>query len=370
MELQSACCRLHAPNIRLSSNQRSLSSQTVSPSFSVCSETSRSHVGFKDRRLWLQNAYKFNLLGGLKRTRRDSSGWSFSKGGIVVCVSNSNQEGKLNFSGKDVTKLRVNGVDEPEPFRGKSGSVSFHGLTHQLVEEGKLVSAPFKESTGSFLWILAPVALISSLVLPQFFLITAIDAFAKDEILSEILASFSSEVMFYIGLATFLLVTDLVQKPYLQFSPKRWGLITGLRGYLTSAFFTMGFKVIAPLFAVYVTWPVLGLPALVAIAPFLAGCLAQFVFEMCLDKRGSSCWFLVPIIFEVYRLYQLSKAANFIERLMFAMKGVPVTPDVLERSGAMVAMLVAFQVIGVSCLWSLMTFLLRLFPSRPVAEKY
>ncbi|GMP81155.1 hypothetical protein CsSME_00035958 [Camellia sinensis var. sinensis] len=121
MELQSACCRLHAPNIRLSSNQRSLSSQTVSPSFSVCSETSRSHVGFKDRRLWLQNAYKFNLLGGLKRTRRDSSGWSFSKGGIV-----------LNFSGKDVTKLRVNGVDEPEPFRGKSGSVSFHGLTHQL----------------------------------------------------------------------------------------------------------------------------------------------------------------------------------------------------------------------------------------------
>ncbi|KAL7175513.1 hypothetical protein ACSBR2_029167 [Camellia fascicularis] len=184
MELQSACCRLHAPNIRLSSNQRSLSPQTVSPSFSVCSETSRSHVGFKDRRLWFQNASKFNLLGGLKRTRRDSSGWSFNKGGIVVCVSNSNQEGKLNFSGKDVTKLRVNGFDEPEPFRGKSGSVSFHGLTHQLVEEGKLVSAPFKESTGSFLWILAPAALISSLVLPQFFLIAAIDAFAEDEILS------------------------------------------------------------------------------------------------------------------------------------------------------------------------------------------
>ena len=61
----------------------------------------------------------------------------------------------------------------------------------------------------------------------------------------------------------------------------------------------MGLKVIAPLLAVYVTWPAIGLPALVAVAPFLAGCAAQFVFEALLDKRGSSCWPLVPIVFEV-----------------------------------------------------------------------
>lgn len=63
----------------------------------------------------------------------------------------------------------------------------------------------------------------------------------------------------------------------------------------------MGFKVFAPLFAVYVTWPVLGLPAMVAVAPFLVGCLAQFLFEARVDKQGSSCWPLVPIIFEVIR---------------------------------------------------------------------
>ncbi|XWS25705.1 hypothetical protein CRYUN_Cryun27aG0090500 [Craigia yunnanensis] len=56
----------------------------------------------------------------------------------------------------------------------------------------------------------------------------------------------------------FVLVTDHVRRPYLQFSAKRWGLITGLWGYITSYFFTKGFKVVAPLFAVYVTWPVLG----------------------------------------------------------------------------------------------------------------
>lgn len=105
--------------------------------------------------------------------------------------------------------------------------------------------------------------------------------------------------MFYVGLAIFLRITDRVQRPYLQFSPKRWGLITGLRGYLTSAFFTTGLKVVAPLFAVYITWPVLRLPALVAVLPFLVGCAAQLAFETNLDKRGSSCWPLIPIIFEV-----------------------------------------------------------------------
>lgn len=116
---------------------------------------------------------------------------------------------------------------------------------------------------------------------------------------AEIVSSLTFESMFYVGLAIFLRITDRVQRPYLQFSPKRWGLITGLRGYLTSAFFTTGLKVVAPLFAVYITWPVLRLPALVAVLPFLVGCAAQLAFETNLDKRGSSCWPLIPIIFEV-----------------------------------------------------------------------
>lgn len=73
---------------------------------------------------------------------------------------------------------------------------------------------------------------------------------------------------------------------------------------------------------------------------------------------------------QVYRLYQLSKAAHFIERLMFSMKDLPRSPELLDRGAAMVSMIVTFQVIGVVCLWSLLTFLLRLFPSRPVAENY
>lgn len=132
---------------------------------------------------------------------------------------------------------------------------------------------------------------------------------------AEIVTSLAFEFMFYAGLGIFLLVTDRVQRPYLHYSAKRWGLITGLRGYLSSAFFTMGLKVVAPVFAVYMTWPVLGLPALVAVIPFLAGCAVQLAFETYLDKRGSSCWPLIPIIFEVVSLIHTSVSERWIKNL-------------------------------------------------------
>ncbi|XP_068657174.1 uncharacterized protein [Aristolochia californica] len=277
---------------------------------------------------------------------------------VVFYLPNSNVE---SISGATVSSegeiLKEASVDSP------------HEINTSLAAGGKGLFS--RESfRGSLLWIVGPIALISSLVLPQFILNNAVDAIVKDTILAETITSLSSEVIFYIGLATFLFITDHVQKPYLEFSSKRWGLITGLRGYLSSAFLTMGLKVMAPLFAVFVVWPVIGLPASVSVAPFLLGCGAQYVMETKLDKRNSSCWPLVPIIFEVYRLYQLSKATNFIETLLLEMKGMPKTHALFERSQALVSMVAVFQVLGLVCLWSLVTFLLRLFPSRPVAERY
>ncbi|KAF6155758.1 hypothetical protein GIB67_007405 [Kingdonia uniflora] len=287
---------------------------------------------------------------------------SFSSNSRVRAIASANSSSKPNGS--------VYKYDRPEPFGGKSASVSFYGVTHQVMEEGKLISAPFNEEKSSFFWVLGPVALISSLVLPQFVLSSVAGVLLSDEIVAEIVVSITSETMFYFGLAAFLLVTDHVQRPYLQFSPKRWGLITGLKGYLTSAYCMMGFKVLAPLIAVFITWEVLGRASMVSVAPFLVGCAVQFVFEKFLNRRNSSSWPLVPIIFEVYRLYQLSKAAHFMERLMYSMRGSAAFPQLFGRSDALVLMLMTFQGLGIICLWSLLTFLLRLFPSRPVAENY
>lgn len=186
----------------------------------------------------------------------------------------------------------------------------------------------------------------------------------------QIVAPLSCEAVFYAGIVAFVLITDWVQKPYLEFSTKRWGLITGLKGHLTTLFFSMGLKVVAPVIITIATWPILGMQAFTAVAPLLFGFLAQFALESFVDKRESSCWPVVPIIFEVYRLYQLTKAAQFVEKLMFVVQGAPNTPQVVARSSALVAMLATFQAVGVVCLWSLLTFLLRLFPSRPVSQKY
>ncbi|KAL3640796.1 hypothetical protein CASFOL_015764 [Castilleja foliolosa] len=150
-----------------------------------------------------------------------------------------------------------------------------------------------------------------------------------------------SFTFFYAGLAMFLFVTEHVQKPYFKFSPRRWNFIIGLKGYITSAFFIMGFKVFSPIIAVYVTW------------------------------NESLYWPLLPIIFEyIGYIYQLTRAANFIEKSIYGMRDASVTPAVLDRTGALISMIVTFRILGIVCLWSLLTFLLRLFPSRPVAENY
>ncbi|KAI4388406.1 hypothetical protein MLD38_000734 [Melastoma candidum] len=339
MELQSVCRGISAPRV---------TGGTL---------LGRKAVRLDLRRIWVGKAKQD--WGAVVLCQNDGS-----RRNLWVCAAGGSQ-------GDDASVRHVRRpVDGVEPFRGKSGSVSFYGLTHQLVEEGKLESAPFEKNKGSLLWVLAPVALISSLIVPQFLLGNAIEAFLNNETFVEIVTSLAFDATFYVGLATFLFVTDRVQRPYLQFSPKRWSLITGLRGYLSSAFFTMGFKVLIPLFMIYISWPELGLPSVVAVAPFLTGCLAQLAFDKSLEKSGSSCWPLVPIIFEVYRLYQLTKAAHYIERLMYAMKDLPTTPQLLDRSGALVATIASFQILGLLCLWSLVTFLLRLFPSRPVSENY
>ncbi|KAL2346353.1 hypothetical protein Fmac_000353 [Flemingia macrophylla] len=354
MKLQTLCCALPSQPFESPNHHRILSSRTYAPF-----RNQRQRFRFGSALKCLKWVTKDPSLSGLNKFQR-----------LLIRASDANFNGGLEVHSNRSSSVPVTTFNGVEPFHGKSGSVSFCGLTHQSIEEAKLESAPFELKGGSYLWVLAPAAFVASLILPQFFVDNVVEAFLDDVILIDIVTSFFHEVLFYIGLATFLNVTDRVQRPYLEFSSKRWGLITGLRGYLFSAFFTMGLKIIAPLILLFVTWSSVRVATFVAVTPFLVGCLVQLAFEKVLDDRGSSCWPLVPIIFEVYRLYQLTKGAHFAEKLIFSMKGIPASPELVERSGALFAMLITFQVLGVVCLWSLMTFLMRLFPSRPVADHY
>jgi len=102
---------------------------------------------------------------------------------LLVHASDSSLNGGLELHPSKNSTVPVSTFDGAEPFRGKSGSVSFYGLTHQAVEEGKSESAPFEEKGGSYLWVLAPTAFIASLILPQFFVDNVVEAFLNHTIL-------------------------------------------------------------------------------------------------------------------------------------------------------------------------------------------
>ncbi|KAL1366749.1 hypothetical protein HN51_020824 [Arachis hypogaea] len=347
MELRTLCCGLTSQPLQFSNHHRRLTSSQAL--------RTRAPFGFRfaDTSKCLKWVSKGPTYLELDRFQRP----------LLMHASDSNVNGGLEVRPNRNSSVAVTSYNGIEPFRGKPGSVSFYGITFQSVEEGKLESAPFEKEESSYFWLLAPVVLISSLILPQFFIGNVVETFFNDVILVDVMSSFFVEATFYIGLAIFLLVTDRVQRPYLEYSSKRWDLITSLRGYRYSAAFTMGLKIVVPLALLWMTSPVIPMATVVAITPFLVGCVAQIAFERFLDKRRTSCWPLVPIIFELFRLYQLTRAANFAERLMFSLKGLALTPEVLERTGALFAMMVTFQALAILCIWSLMTFLLRLFPS-------
>ncbi|VFQ65702.1 unnamed protein product [Cuscuta campestris] len=289
-------------------------------------------------------------------------GFRVSDRPIVSISSSSSLSKKLSSSGSEDNTVTAHDTSRLEPFQGKPGSVSFVGVTHQLVEARKPEDAQLAGKTGSFRWVIAPVALISSFVLPRFFIDITIDGLRND-VLTEALTWYITEAIFYIGVGIYLSITGEVQKPYLESGAKRWSLITGLRGYSNCALFIVGFKALVPLIALYITWPALGKTALLAVAPFMFGLLVQFAYEKHLQNCKSSCWPLVPIIFEVYRFYQLTRAIGFVQSIMFGTQKLTMTPEILlQRNGALVSLIVTFQVLGLACLWSFSSFLLSLLP--------
>ena len=80
-----------------------------------------------------------------------------------------------------VSKTKFAGI---EPFGGKPGSVSFSGITHHVVEGRKIVASPYKDGGGSMLWVLAPLVLISSLILPPIYLSNIFDNVFENVILA------------------------------------------------------------------------------------------------------------------------------------------------------------------------------------------
>eukprot|EP00252_Welwitschia_mirabilis_P003322 TRINITY_DN13405_c0_g1_i1.p1 TRINITY_DN13405_c0_g1~~TRINITY_DN13405_c0_g1_i1.p1 ORF type:complete len:364 (-),score=53.02 TRINITY_DN13405_c0_g1_i1:294-1385(-) len=251
-------------------------------------------------------------------------------------------------------------------FDGKPGFVSFYGDTRGAKEVKQNFNVN-ETSSRSLIWLLGPLALVASVVLPPFFLRKLFETYFEDSLLTDFLILFFTEALFYSGVAIFLLVVHYLQKPLLQRAAKQHNFSRTLLGYRVVSIGTLVVSVLLPLVSLGLVWPWTGPAASAAVAPYLVGLIVQFAFEQFVQCKKSPVWPIVPAIFQVYRLHQLNRATQLIAGLMFSLRGAETTPQTLAINGSLQTLLNVLQVLGIICLWSMATFMTRLFPSTPEA---
>jgi hypothetical protein len=75
-----------------------------------------------------------------------------------------------------------------------------------------------------------------------------------------------------------------------------------------------------------------------------------------------------PPSFQVYRLHQLNRAAQLVTALTFSVRGTETTNQTLAIVNSLGALLTVLQILGVICVWSLSSFLMRFLPSSDIPD--
>ncbi|TVT98929.1 hypothetical protein EJB05_55742, partial [Eragrostis curvula] len=274
---------------------------------------------------------------------------------VLEDTSSSTQDAPVSDSSSDSTDMGG----------GKPGFISFRGGSHQnkAVES---VPHPGKEASR-LVWFVGPTILVSFLVLPSLYLRKVLSAVFEDSLLTDFLILFFTEALFYGGVAIFVLLIDKVWRPLQQVAPKSY-IWSKSRFFRISSVTTMVLSLIIPLLTMGMVWPWTGPAASATLAPYLVGLVVQFAFEQYARHRKSPSWPVIPIIFKVYRLHQLNRAAQLVTALTFSVRGTETTNQTLAIMNSLGALLTVLQILGVICVWSLSSFLMRFLPSSDIPD--
>lgn len=298
-----------------------------------------------------------------------------SKEGFLVrqLISSAASEGQSSFTEPDLdtpeSDMLVSENDSlrTSPFHlavrtgGKPGFISFHGIPYQRRDE-TFESSPSKE-TSKFFWFIGPTVLVVFLVFPSLYLRKIVSAIFEDSLLTDFLILFFTEALFYSGVGIFVMLVDLVWRPVQQLPPQNNYWPKTQYGFRVSSVVTLALSLIIPLLTMGMVWPWTGPAASATLAPYLVGTVVQFAFEQYACYRKSPAWPVIPVIFQVYRLHQLNRAAQLVAALSFSVRGAETTSQTLAISNSLGTLLVVLQILGVICIWSLSSFLMRFLPS-------
>ena len=72
---------------------------------------------------------------------------------------------------------------------------------------------------------------------------------------------------------------------------------------------------------------------------------------------------LLSCYLQVYRLHQLNRAAQLVTALSFTVRGAELTSHNMAINSSLGTLLNVLQFLGVICIWSLSSFLMRFIPS-------
>ncbi|VFQ95631.1 unnamed protein product [Cuscuta campestris] len=260
--------------------------------------------------------------------------------------------------------LFANPEDQQLSSDGRSGFISFYNR-HYKREDGTGVVSDRGKNEGDLLWVMGPTVLVASFIFPSLCLRRILASIFEDSLLTDFLILFFTEALFYCGVALFLFLIDRFRRV-----PPRELASSGNETYIAPPFGYRIFSAAAlassltiPMVTMGFVWPWTGPAASATLAPYLVGIVVQFAFEQYARRVESPSWPVIPVVFQIYRLHQLNRAAQLVTALSMTVRGAETTPHNSAINSSLGTLLNVLQLLGVICIWSLSSFVMRYFPS-------
>ncbi|KAJ3670723.1 hypothetical protein LUZ60_008149 [Juncus effusus] len=346
--------KLAISSLRCASSQRNIISQLGNI---------RGHIQ-KDRHA----GFRYSCRGGLN-FNNSKRGFHIKK--LLVSFTTT-EEINPNTNPNSPTPQQDSPFNESNRPQGKPGFVSFHGPPNykRSQKDDGYSSTSEPEKAPDLAWFVGPTVLVSFLVLPSVYMRKVLSLVLEDSLLTDFLILFFTEALFYMGVLIFILLTDHTWKIKIHSqnkspSPNPAFLQKEPRYFRILSVATKVLNLIIPLVTMGLVWPWTGPAASATLAPYLVGLVVQFAFEQYARKMKSPSWLVVPVIFQVYRLHQLNRAAQLVTALTFSVRSAELTSQTLAITNSLGALLIILQILGVICIWSLSSFLMRFLPSSP-----
>ncbi|KAL4283515.1 hypothetical protein GQ457_16G024270 [Hibiscus cannabinus] len=198
---------------------------------------------------------------------------------------------------------------------GRPGFISFYNRPYKREDE---VISNVQRNQNSLLWFIGPAVLVASFILPSLYLRKILSTIFEDSLLTDFLILFFTEALFYCGVAVFILLIDCLRRPTGPDSAAE--TLAPHFGQRISSVATLVLSLIIPMVTMGLVWPWTGPAASATLAPYLVGIVVQFAFEQYARYQKSPSWPVIPIIFQVYRLHQLNRAAQLVTALSYTVR--------------------------------------------------